>query len=550
MTAMPIHKYRPFPPIKLPDRQWPACSITKAPAWCSVDLRDGNQALIEPMGPERKRRMFDLLLKLGFKEIEVGFPAASDTDMAFVREIIDEDLIPEDVTIQVLTQSRAELIDKTFEAIRGAKRAIVHLYNSTSELQRRVVFGLDRAGIIDIAVTGARQIRELAAKMPETEIIYQYSPESFSGTELDFAVEICEAVMDLWRPTPDRKMIVNLPGTVEMSTANVYADQIEWFARNVRDRDSLILSLHPHNDRGTAVAATEFGIMAGAERVEGTLFGNGERTGNVDIITLGLNLFSQGIDPGLVVTDIDDVVRTSEYCTQLPVHPRHPYAGELVFTAFSGSHQDAIKKGFEALQKRNDDLWEVPYLPIDPKDLGRSYEAVIRVNSQSGKGGVAYVLKADHGLDLPRGLQIEFSRVVQEVADRTGKEITTGVIWSLFEDTYLGRHGIKLKDYSLLPEPRAGERRIVATIEERGAERHIEGVGNGPIAAFVDALKRDCGIALTVLDYHENAVAAGARTSRITGSRGESSTAAINPRAAANDNHSPGTARFPVTWIR
>jgi 2-isopropylmalate synthase len=514
MTVMPIHKYRQFPPIGLPDRQWPARTIDQAPQWCSVDLRDGNQALIEPMGPERKRRMFDLLLQLGFKEIEVGFPAASETDMAFVREIIDEDLIPEDVTIQVLTQSRAELIDKTFEAIRGAKRAIVHLYNSTSELQRRVVFGLDRAGIIDIAVTGAKQIRDLAATMPETEIVYQYSPESFSGTELDFAVEICEAVMDVWQPTPDRKMIVNLPGTVEMATANVYADQIEWFARHVRDRDSLVLSLHPHNDRGTAVAATEFGIMAGAERVEGTLFGNGERTGNVDIITLALNLFSQGVDPGLVVTDIDDVVRTSEYCTQLPVHPRHPYAGELVFTAFSGSHQDAIKKGFDALQKRNDDLWEVPYLPIDPKDLGRTYEAVIRVNSQSGKGGVAYVLKADHGLDLPRGLQIEFSRVVQEVADRTGKEITSEMIWSLFEDTYLGRRGIKLVDYSLLPEPRAGERRIAATVEVDGpggvTTRQIEGVGNGPIAAFVDALQRECGVALTVLDYHEDAVSAGA----------------------------------------
>jgi 2-isopropylmalate synthase len=510
MTVMPIHKYRQFPPIGLPDRQWPARTIETAPTWCSVDLRDGNQALIEPMGPERKRRMFDLLLKLGFKEIEVGFPAASETDMAFVREIIDEDLIPEDVTIQVLTQSRAELIDKTFEAIRGAKRAIVHLYNSTSELQRRVVFGLDRAGIVDIAVTGAQQIRDLAATMPETEIVYQYSPESFSGTELDFAVEICEAVMDVWRPTPDKKMIVNLPGTVEMATANVYADQIEWFARHVRDRDSLILSLHPHNDRGTAVAATEFGIMAGAERVEGTLFGNGERTGNVDVITLALNLFSQGVDPGLVVTDIDDVVRTSEYCTQLPVHPRHPYAGELVFTAFSGSHQDAIKKGFDALKKRNDDLWEVPYLPIDPKDLGRTYEAVIRVNSQSGKGGVAYVLKADHGLDLPRGLQIEFSRVVQEVADRTGKEITSQMIWSLFEDTYLGKYGIKLIDYSLLPEPRAGERRIAATVEIDGVERQIEGVGNGPIAAFVDALKKECGVALTVLDYHEDAVSAGA----------------------------------------
>ena len=514
MTVMPIHKYRSFPPISLPDRQWPSRVINKAPTWCSVDLRDGNQALIEPMGPDRKRRMFDLVLRLGFKEIEVGFPAASETDFAFVREIIDENLIPDDVTIQVLTQSRAELIDKTFEAIRGTKRAIVHLYNSTSELQRRVVFGLDRAGIIDIAVTGARQIRELAELMPETEITYQYSPESFSGTELDFAVEICEAVMDVWQPTPQKKMIVNLPGTVEMASANIYADQIEWFARNVRDRDSLILSLHPHNDRGTAVAATEFGVMAGADRVEGTLFGNGERTGNVDVVTLALNLFSQGIDPGLVVTDIDEVVRTSEYCTQLPVHPRHPYAGELVYTAFSGSHQDAIKKGFDALKKRNDDFWEVPYLPIDPKDLGRTYEAVIRVNSQSGKGGVAYVLKADHGLDLPRGLQIEFSRIVQEVADHTGKEITSQMIWSLFQDTYLARGGIRLMDYSILPEPRSprghGERRIVATIEAGGKKQRIEGTGNGPIAAFVDALQRDRGIALTVLDYHEEAVAAGA----------------------------------------
>ncbi len=413
MTAMPIHKYRPFPPIDLPDRTWPSRTIDKAPIWCSVDLRDGNQALIEPMGPERKRRMFDLLLELGFKEIEVGFPAASETDWTFVREIIEQDLIPDDVTIQVLTQSRAELIDKTFAAIRGARRAIVHLYNSTSELQRRVVFGLDRAGIVDIAVTGARQIRDLAAKMPETEIVYQYSPESFSGTELDFAVEICEAVMDVWQPTPEKKVIINLPGTVEMATANVHADQIEWFGRHVRNRDSIIMSLHPHNDRGSAVAATELGLMAGAERVEGTLFGNGERTGNVDLVTLALNLFTQGVDPGLVIKDIDAVVRTVEYCNQLPVHPRHPYAGELVYTAFSGSHQDAIKKGFEALAKRNDGVWEVPYLPIDPKDLGRTYEAVIRVNSQSGKGGVAYLLKEDHGLDLPRNLQIEFSRIVQ-----------------------------------------------------------------------------------------------------------------------------------------
>jgi 2-isopropylmalate synthase len=509
MSGMPIHKYRPFPPVALPDRKWPAAVITEAPQWCSVDLRDGNQALIEPMGPDRKRRLFDMLLELGFKEIEVGFPAASETDLAFVREIIDEDLIPEDVTIQVLTQSRPELIAQTFEAIRGARRAIVHLYNSTSELQRRVVFGLDKKGIIDIAVTGARQIRELAEQMPETQITYQYSPESFSGTELDFAVEICEAVMDVWRPTPQKKMIVNLPGTVEMATANIYADQIEWFARTIRDRDSLILSLHPHNDRGCAVAATELALMAGADRVEGTLFGNGERTGNVDVMTLALNLFSQGIEPGLVVKDIDKVVRVSEYCTQLPVHPRHPYAGELVYTAFSGSHQDAIKKGFEALQKRNDDVWEVPYLPIDPKDLGRSYEAVIRVNSQSGKAGAAFVLKADHGLDLPRGLQVEFSKIVQEVADRTGKELTGSDLWALFQDTYLKRDGIDLIDYTLLPERDPAQRRIVATVRDAQGERRIEGVGNGPIAAFVDALNRDRGISLSVVDYREHAIGAG-----------------------------------------
>src|SRR5271163_1853040 len=506
MSEMPIHKYRSFAPIHLPDRRWPARVIDHAPLWCSVDLRDGNQALVEPMGPDRKRRMFELLVRLGFKEIEVGFPAASETDFGFVRELIEQRLVPGDVTIQVLTQARPELIKRSFESIRGARRAIMHLYNSTSTLQRRVVFGLDKPGIVDIAVTAAKLIREIAGTMPESEIIYQYSPESFTGTELDFAVEICEAVMDVWRPTPDKKTILNLPATVEMASPNIYADQIEWFGRNIRDRDSITLSVHPHNDRGTAVAATELAVMAGAERVEGTLFGNGERTGNVDIVTLALNLFSQGIDPGLVITDIDEIVRTVEHCNQLPVHPRHPYAGELVYTAFSGSHQDAIKKGFEALAKRNDTLWEVPYLPIDPKDLGRTYEAVIRVNSQSGKGGVAYVLKTDYGLDLPRGLQIEFSKRVQEVTDRTGKEVTSASIWSLFEDTYLRRDGIHLADYSIFPEPRAGERRIVATIEERGAERHIEGVGNGPIAAFVDALQRDCGIALTFLDYSEHAV--------------------------------------------
>ena len=499
MPAMPVHKYRAFPTIDLPDRRWPMQVIDRAPLWCSVDLRDGNQALVEPMGPDRKRRMFDLLVKLGFKEIEVGFPSASETDFAFVRELIEHRLVPDDVTIQVLTQARPELIERSFESIRGARRAIMHLYNSTSTLQRRVVFGLDKPGIVDIAVNAAKLIRELAAGMPESEIIYQYSPESFTGTELDFAVEICEAVMDIWRPTPGRKTILNLPATVEMATPNIYADQIEWFGRNIRDRDCITLSVHPHNDRGTAVAATELAVMAGAERVEGTLFGNGERTGNVDIVTLALNLFSQGIEPGIVISDIDEVVRTVEHCNQLPVHPRHPYAGELVYTAFSGSHQDAIKKGFEALAKRNDPLWEVPYLPIDPKDLGRSYEAVIRVNSQSGKGGVAYVLKADYGLDLPRGLQIEFSKKVQEVTDRTGKEMTSADIWSLFEVTYL-QGGIRLVDYSLLPEPRAGERRIVATIAIDSVERRIEGVGNGPIAAFVDALRHDRGIELTVLD--------------------------------------------------
>ena len=511
MPGMPIHKYRPFPAVDLPDRRWPAQVIDHAPLWCSVDLRDGNQALVEPMGADRKRRMFELLVRLGFKEIEVGFPAASETDFMFVRELIEQRLVPDDVTIQVLTQARPELIERSFEAIRGTRRAIMHLYNSTSTLQRRVVFGLDKPGIVDIAITGARVIRQLSGAMPESEIIYQYSPESFTGTELDFAVEICEAVMDVWRPTPEKKTILNLPATVEMATPNLYADQIEWFGRNIRDRECITLSVHPHNDRGTAVAATELAVMAGAERVEGTLFGNGERTGNVDIVTLALNLFSQGVDPGLVITDIDEIVRTVEHCNQLPVHPRHPYAGELVYTAFSGSHQDAIKKGFDALAKRNDALWEVPYLPVDPKDLGRSYEAVIRVNSQSGKGGVAYVLKTDYGLDLPRGLQIEFSKRVQEVADRTGKELTSADIWSLFEETYLHKDAVQLVDYSLFPEPRAPERRrISAIVLVDGVKRQIEGVGNGPIAAFVDALRRECDIAVTLVDYREHAIGAGA----------------------------------------
>jgi 2-isopropylmalate synthase len=504
---MPIDKYRPFAPVHLPDRRWPARVIDRAPVWCSVDLRDGNQALVEPMGAERKRRMFDLLVKLGFKEIEVGFPAASQTDFDFVRQLVEERLVPDDVTIQVLTQSRPEQIERSFEAVKGARRAIMHLYNSTSTLQRRVVFGLDRAGIIDIAVTGARQIRELARGMPETEIVYQYSPESFTGTELDFAVAICESVLEVWQPTPQRKAILNLPATVEMATPNVFADQIEWFGRHVQGRDRIVLSVHPHNDRGTAVAAAELAVMAGADRVEGTLFGNGERTGNVDVMTLALNLFSQGVDPGIVVTDINEIVRTVEYCNQLPVHPRHPYAGELVFTAFSGSHQDAIKKGFDAMAQRNDRLWEVPYLPIDPQDLGRTYEAIIRINSQSGKGGIAYLLKTDYGLDLPRLLQVEFSGVVQEMTDRTGKEATAADIWSLFQATYL-ETPITLVDYEIMPDAKSG-RHLVATIRRRGVEERIEGRGNGPIDAFIDALRRHVGLALEFLDYREHAVTAG-----------------------------------------
>jgi 2-isopropylmalate synthase len=508
MTGMPIHKYRPFAPIDLPDRQWPSRSIIQAPVWCSVDLRDGNQALVEPMGPERKRRMFDLLVTLGFKEIEVGFPAASQADFDFVRQLIDDAVVPEDVTIQVLTQARPEIIARTFEAIRGARRAIVHLYSSTSELQRRVVFGLDRAGIIDIAVRGAALIRDRAADLPQTEIVHQYSPESFTGTELDFAVEICEAVLAVWRATPARKAILNLPATVEMATPNIYADQIEWFARHMSERDRFVLSVHPHNDRGTGVAAAELAVMAGAERVEGTLFGNGERTGNVDVLNLALNLFSQGIDPGIVVTDIDDVVRTVEYCNQLPVPARHPYAGALVHTAFSGSHQDAIKKGFEALSRRNDGLWEVPYLPIDPKDIGRSYEAVIRVNSQSGKGGIAYVLKADHGLDLPRGLQIEFSHIVQDWTDRTGKEASSADIWRMFETTYLSGEKLAYVDHQTVPHP--GGRSMVATIRERDLERTIAGIGSGPVDAFVASLRQARIADVSVLDYSEHALGAGA----------------------------------------
>jgi 2-isopropylmalate synthase len=514
MSVMPIDKYRPFPPVVLSDRTWPDRTIETAPIWCSVDLRDGNQALIEPMGVERKQRMWDLLVRMGFKEIEVGFPSASQTDFDFVRHLIEHGQIPDDVTIQVLTQAREELIRRTFEAIRGAKSVIVHLYNSTSTLQRRVVFGLDRQGIIDIAVRGARLIRELVATVPETRVRMEYSPESFTGTELDFAKEICEAVMDEWGPTPDNKIILNLPSTVEMHTPNVHADQIEWFSRNVKQRDCITLSLHPHNDRGTGIAATELALMAGADRVEGTLFGNGERTGNVDIVTLGLNLFTQGVDPKLDLKDVGEIVRTVEYCNQLPVHPRHPYGGELVFTAFSGSHQDAIKKGFAAQSKSNSGLWEVPYLPIDPADIGRSYEAVIRVNSQSGKGGVAHLLLADHGLDLPRRLQIEFSQVIQRLADETGKEIPSAVIWQEFQREYLEPGRIAYLGHTSLPHGQ-GERSIEAKIRLDGTERTIQGEGNGPLSAFVDAIEKGCGIAVEVVDYREHALRSGSDSSAV-----------------------------------
>ena len=515
-AQMPFQHYRPFTPIPLPDRTWPSKVITRAPRWCSVDLRDGNQALIDPMDPSRKRRMFDLLVRCGFKEIEVGFPAASQPDFDFVRQLIEEDLIPDDVMIQVLTQARPEQIERTYESLRGAPRALVHLYNSTSTLQRRVVFGLDRAGIVDIAVRAARLCRELTGTIPECDVHYQYSPESFTGTELDFAVEICERVMDVWEPTPARKVILNLPATVEMATPNVYADQIEWFLRHVSRRDSLVLSLHPHNDRGTAVAATELAVQAGADRVEGTLFGNGERTGNVDVVTLALNLFSQGVDPMLDFGDIDAARRITEHCNRLPVHPRHPYVGDLVYTAFSGSHQDAIKKGFEALGK-DYDVWEVPYLPIDPHHVGRSYEAVIRVNSQSGKGGVAYIMKFEHGLDLPRRLQIEFSSVIQKMVEQSGTEITADQIWAAFERTYLTREEpLALAHHpTVMTAGESGETTIEAPLRVSGTERLAKGVGNGPIAAFVDAVRRDAGIPVAVLDYHEHAIGAGADASAV-----------------------------------
>jgi 2-isopropylmalate synthase len=509
MIKNPSQKYRPFAPVALPDRTWPDKIIACPPLWCSVDLRDGNQALIEPMDAARKLRMFALLVKTGFKEIEIGFPAASQTDFDFVRKLIEESLIPEDVTVQVLTQAREPLIRRTFEALRGAKRAIVHLYNSTSTVQRRVVFGLDRPGIVAIAVEGATSVRDCAREQPETDWIFQYSPESFTGTELDFAVEICNAVNEVWLPTPERRVILNLPATVEMSSPNVYADQIEWFGRHIARRDSVVISVHPHNDRGCGVAAAELAVMAGAERVEGCLFGNGERTGNVDIVTLALNLYTQGVDPGLDFSDINALIRTVEHCNQLPVPPRHPYGGELVFTAFSGSHQDAIKKGLAA--RKATDVWDVPYLPIDPADLGRAYDAVIRVNSQSGKGGIAYLLERDYGLTLPRLLQIEFSQVIQAITDETGKELSAAAIKGAFDREYLGRdQPFSHVEYRITHEAGNGELETVhARLKMHGREIGITGKGNGPVDAFVRGLCGGCGLDVHVLNYHEHAVGSG-----------------------------------------
>jgi len=524
-SGMPVHRYRAYQDqfsVSLPDRTWPDRRITEAPRWCAVDLRDGNQALIDPMSPERKRIMFDLLVKMGYKEIEVGFPSASQTDFDFVRSLIEEGAIPEDVTIQVLTQAREHLIKRTYESLIGAKQAIVHLYNSTSVLQRDVVFRSDKQGIIDLALNGARLCREMESIVPGTQIYYEYSPESYTGTELEFAVDICNQVVEIFEATPDRKVIVNLPSTVEMATPNVYADSIEWMSRNLANRENIIISLHPHNDRGTAIAAAELGYLAGADRIEGCLFGNGERTGNVDLVALGINMFTQGIDPQIDFSDIDEVKRTAEHCNQLPVPERSPWAGDLVFTAFSGSHQDAIKKGFEAMSadaaaqgKDVSDLeWAVPYLPVDPQDLGRSYEAVIRVNSQSGKGGVAYLLKNDHALDLPRRLQIEFSGVVQTKTDAEGGEVTSGQIWSIFQDEYLpaavadakwGRFELQSTKTS---SDLAGTVELSVALRDGDAVEQRTSTGNGPIAAFLNMLA-ERGIEVTLYDYVEHTLSAG-----------------------------------------
>ena len=519
-SQMPVHRYSSFIPVDLTDRTWPNKKITVAPKWCSVDLRDGNQALIDPMDTPRKLAMFKLLVAMGYKEIEVGFPSASQTDFDFVRKIIDEDLIPDDVVIQVLTQAREPLIRRTYEAIKGSKQAIVHLYNSTSTLQRRVVFGLDKEGIKRIATDGAQLCLDLMKTVPETKVSFEYSPESYTGTELEFAVEVCNAVNAIWKPTPAWKTIMNLPATVEMATPNIYADSIEWMCRNLENRESVIVSLHPHNDRGTGVAAAELGYLAGADRIEGTLFGNGERTGNVCLVTLGMNLVSHGVDPHIDFSNIDEIRRTVEYANQLKVPERHPYGGDLVFTAFSGSHQDAIKKGFEHLARDakaagvevDQHTWAVPYLPIDPKDIGRSYEAVIRVNSQSGKGGVAYLMKTEHHLDLPRRLQIEFSKIVQGKTEAQGGEVSADELWAIFEDEYLptdgapwGRFRLKgLSQTSVMNQ----DVQLTVIITDRGQEVELSGHGNGPIAAFCNILQ-NYGVDVRVLDFHEHALSAG-----------------------------------------
>ena len=509
MLTDPSQKYRPFPQVDLPNRQWPSATITSPPRWLSTDMRDGNQSLIDPMNAEKKRRFFDLLIKVGVKEIEVGFPSAGATEFDFISGLVRDGAIPDDVFPQVLTQAREDLIATTFESLRGAKKAIVHVYNAVSPAWRNIVFQMDRPQIKDIAINAAKLLRDNAAKQPNTDWHFEYSPETFSTAELDFSLECCEAVMEILRPTPDRPLILNLPATVEAATPNIYADQIEWMCRNISRRDSVVISLHTHNDRGTGVAAAELGLMAGADRVEGCLFGNGERTGNCDLVTVALNMYTQGINPGLDFSDIDEVIQTVEYCNQLPVHQRHPYAGELVFTAFSGSHQDAIKKGFAVQETRNDRIWDVPYLPIDPKDLGRDYEAVIRVNSQSGKGGVAWVLQQDKGLKLPKRMQADFSRVVQALADQTSRELNASDIWTAFEDHYRlsGYQAYRLIDYN--ETGHAGDRIFTGKIAHAGGERSISGRGNGLISSVLAALRDDLGIDLEVADYSEHAIGAG-----------------------------------------
>src|SRR5262245_9719634 len=510
MLKQPQTKYRPFAPVHLTDRRWPDAVLTRAPVWASVDLRDGNQALIEPMDSDRKLRMFNMLVRIGFKEIEVGFPSASQTDFDFVRLLIERDLVPDDVTIQVLTQARPELIERTFESLVGAKRVIVHLYNATSPVMRRVVLGLDEDGIVELATLHARQVRDLAARQPGTDFIFQYSPEMVSGTELAFSKRVVDAVTEVWRPTPRGKCIINLPSTVEHSTPNIFADMIEWMHRHIARRDAVVLSVHPHNDRGTGTAAGEFALMAGADRIEGCLFGNGERTGNVDLVNIALNLYTQGVSPGLDFSDIDDVRRCVEHCNQLPVHPRHPYVGDLVYTSFSGSHQDAIKKAFAA--RREGDVWDMPYLPIDPKDLGRSYDAVIRVNSQSGKGGIAYLLEQEYGLELPRRLQIEFSRAVQIITDDTGKEVTAAQIKAIFDAEY-GPASSAVSQVTIGEHSDGNVTVRAQLLHPDGSRRPVVGVGNGPIDAFVAALQMQAGVPIRVLDYHEHAITGGADAS-------------------------------------